>query len=143
MFDIAKIFNRKDEMIQIPIEHLCANELNLCYKKKGYPYLFTEAKVCMALYLRWQSLKNGEKAEFTPSGSGSIVDKENQGPNAPTLADDKELQKQLVKLRADFEDPSVPVKVESDAMVKFLIKDAVKSAFDVQMRARLMKAQNV
>jgi len=46
-------------------------------------------------------------------------------------------------LRADFEDPSVPVKVESDAMVKFLIKDAVKSAFDVQMRARLMKAQNV
>ena len=51
MFDIAKIFNREaNAQIQIPLEHLCANELNLAFKKKPYPYLFTEAKVAMALY---------------------------------------------------------------------------------------------
>lgn len=51
MYDIAKIFNRESsQQIQIPLDVLCADELNLSYKKKGYPYAYTEAKIYMALY---------------------------------------------------------------------------------------------
>ena len=75
MHDVAKIFNRTEAQIQIPFDQLCINELNLAYKNKGYPYLYTQAKVSMALYLRWKALKEGtEKPEFTKSSS--YVEKE-------------------------------------------------------------------
>lgn len=60
MHDSAKIFNRDPNLqLQLPIGQLCQNELNLAYSKRAYPYLFSEAKICMALYLRWQDLKTG------------------------------------------------------------------------------------
>ena len=114
MFDISKIFNRDNNMIQIPLEHLCANELNLCYKKKGYPYLYTEAKVCMALYQRWNSLKNGDTSDFKQA-----TDKENVKPETNV---DEELQKEKIqKLREDFGDVSKPVVIENTEILKFLI----------------------
>ena len=124
VFDVAKIFNRANEMIQIPLDTLCASQLNLLYKKKGSPYLYTEAKVCMALYLRWQALKDGTGAEMVVE-----VKEETEGTTEKVEA-----------LKESFKNPSVPIKIESTEMIDFLISGLVKDQFGQQMRARLQTA---
>ena len=69
IFDIAKIFNREVScQSQIPFDQLCQNELNVVYSvRKLYPRIYTEAKMCMALYQRWVGMKNGtESRDFKP-----------------------------------------------------------------------------
>jgi hypothetical protein len=102
------------------LDILCADELNLAHKKKGYPYAFTEAKMYMALYQRWLSLKNGASPHFKEAEG-----KENQAP-----IDNNMIHKQLEQLRLDFEDPSKPIVIEGSTMMKFLIGDEVKMQFE-------------
>lgn len=74
MFDTAKIFSRSaTAAVQIPFERLCESELNLFFKKRSFPTAFTEAKISMALFRRWQDLKNGIDTDAS--------EKENADPN--------------------------------------------------------------
>ena len=59
LYDIAKIFNRDQSQIQIPFDILCLKELNMLHKRRPYPFVYTEAKISMALYQRWLALKTG------------------------------------------------------------------------------------
>ena len=75
------------------------NELNLMYKKKGYPYLFTEAKVAMALYARWKALKEGiEKPVFIPRDPEQVQVEEHQQDQQQA---DLEKQKQEMELKVN------------------------------------------
>lgn len=55
LIDISKVFNEvKNSQVQYSFEELCNRQLNLSfYGKKVYPFAYTEAKLSMALYLRW------------------------------------------------------------------------------------------
>ena len=150
MFDIAKIFNRGAACKQqIPFDLLCANELNLGYKKKCYPFIYTEAKISMALYTRWVHLKNGGKVTTSPT-LGQAQDapklprqpaafecpkaeKENQNPNHSTKTTNSENHPSFQDFAEKFQDKNIPVEMPSAPMIRFLIEEAVKQCFKEEM----------
>ena len=119
--DIAKIFNRdQSSQAQIPFGTLCINELNLSHQKRGYPYVYTEAKISMALYLRWKDLKDGKATSFITAD-----DKENFNPNEKVEEDSDAVLRSI----QHFQDKSQPIELGSSAMIRFLIEDHVKKEF--------------
>ena len=112
---------------------LCVNELNLCHQKRGYPYIYTEAKISMALYLRWKDLKDGKATNFVPT-----EDKENFNPNEKVEEDSDAILRSI----KNFSDKSAPIELGSSAMIRFLIEDYVKKEFKGVMSPKLQKALN-
>lgn len=146
MFDIAKIFNRETHMQQqIPFDILCANEINLHFnKRKGNPFVHSEAKVSMALYQKWVFLKNGgSKGEVKTTKVTDLqpvtIDKENVDPNnAAKVSPNPQTFEEFKK---SFQDKSIPVELNSGSLIKFLIEDTVKQCFKEEMTKRLSYEQ--
>ena len=85
LYDTAKIYNRNSKtQTQIPVDILCQSELNLAYSKRGKaPYAYSEAKISMALYMRWLDLKAGLSSAMRPVKSSASDEKENIEPKWP------------------------------------------------------------
>ena len=93
---------------------LCSNELNLNYKKRGYPFVHTEAKISMALYLRWVELKYEEQSA---EDEDFLADKENIKPSLT--------QEEMKEIEEKYADKSNPIELNSGEFIQFLIKESV------------------
>ena len=93
----------------------------------------------MALYKRWVDLKNKvcgrefqlEEYDQPIGGMG----KENTDPN---LDDEKKIAIMQNQLR----DKSMTIELNSNAMIKYIIEDAVKKAFKLEMGKKLKFAMD-
>lgn len=57
MVDCCKVFDHQQKA-QIPMDVLCEKYLAFNFrKKKNQPHAFTEAKIAMALFKKWQQIK--------------------------------------------------------------------------------------
>ena len=102
----------------------------MIHKRRPYPFVYTEAKISMALYQRWLALKSGTCnqgfEEKTVQNQEQYVvdefpeeeeyDKENSGPNNGAS----------VQAAIDFNDRERPVEIKSDGLIRFLVEASVK-----------------
>ena len=103
----------------------------------------------MALYNRWVILKNGpnrvdndfqkfdqpkqEQQQPQMKPHGGEIDKENVNPNKIEAKKEQTFE----EFKQNFGDKSIPVELNSGAMIRFLIEDAVKKCFKDEMTKRL------
>ena len=85
IIDCSRLFDN-EKKLQIPMDVLCAKFLGFAFsKKKNLPHAFTEAKVAMALYKKWQQTNEPHNFQV------SLPLEENANPNTlPAQIDDDE-----------------------------------------------------